>query len=96
MFQYPGHDGAATADWPDKWWRVSPDQSPGPGMIDSGSTGEQQISQSPRSPTHHLYTFLVGPTSIRVFTAACLATGHSGPKLYSLGLPNTFFLGATE
>ena len=26
----------------DKWWRVSPDQSPGPGRIDSGSTGEEQ------------------------------------------------------
>ena len=42
MFQYPGHHRATTGDWVDKWWRVSPDQSPGPGMIDSGSTGEEQ------------------------------------------------------
>ena len=41
MFQYPGHHRAATGDSEaDKWRRVSPDQSPGPGMIDSGSTGD--------------------------------------------------------
>ena len=92
MFQYPGHDGAATADWPDKWWRVSPDQSPGPGRIDSGSTGEVSVDLTITKITH--------PPPVYFSSGANLHRGlhrsMSGLKLYSLGLPNTFFLGATE
>ena len=88
MFQYPGHHGAATADSEaDKWRRVSPDQSPGPGMIDSGRTGDQQAAER---WSHDLYSNNHNPPPghlvLNFWTLFAIA----------LGLSNIFFLGATE